>query len=83
MSTLIAVYSGTQCIGRCDAHCYDAVHPHCDCICGGKNHGVGKKKAEGNTLEYCEQWIERYCKEKNIQGGVGEVNPDLFQMKLF
>jgi hypothetical protein len=83
MSTLIAVYKGSVCVGRCDANCYDAKHPHCDCICGGKNHGAGQKKAEANTREYCEKWIERYISEKGIEGGTGQVNPDLFQMKLF
>ena len=34
---------------RCDARCYDAKGPHCDCICGGKNHGAGLKQAQENT----------------------------------
>jgi hypothetical protein len=28
-------------IGRCDARCYNAKHPKCDCVCGGVNHGRG------------------------------------------
>lgn len=83
MSTLIAVYSGDKCVGRCDAHCYDAIHPQCDCVCGGKNHGVGQKKAEENTREYCEEWIEQYKKAKDIKDGKGKVNGDLFQISLF
>lgn len=26
---------------RCDARCYDAVRPECDCLCRGANHGRG------------------------------------------
>lgn len=83
MSTLIAVYNSDGCVGRCDAKCYEATTPHCDCICGGKNHGAGKQQAEENTRQYCNEMIEKYVKDKNIIDGKGEVNPDLFQMKLF
>lgn len=85
MCTLIAVYNSDGCVGRCDAKCYDATSPicTCDCICGGRNHGAGQTRAEENTREYCEEWIERYKKERGIKDGKGEVNPDLFQMKLF
>jgi len=36
--------------GRCDAKCYEAEHPECDCCCGGVNHGVGFRQAAKNTL---------------------------------
>jgi hypothetical protein len=29
--TLIAVYTSEGCIGRCDARCYEAQAPACDC----------------------------------------------------
>lgn len=45
MTTLLAVYTKEGCIGRCDAKCYDANSPECDCICGGVNHGVGLRTA--------------------------------------
>jgi hypothetical protein len=70
MAVLIAVYdrSGAdgkpKCIGRCDARCYNAINPGCDCICNGKNHGGGLKQAIENTAKEAEQWIERYI-EKN------------------
>jgi len=32
-------------IRRCTAKCYNAKKPKCRCICGGKNHGVGLRKA--------------------------------------
>lgn len=35
---------------RCDARCYNAKGHKCTCICGGKNHGAGKKKALENAF---------------------------------
>lgn len=55
MTTLIAVYNSEGCVGRCDARCYEARHPHCDCICGGANHGAGINKATENTREMAEE----------------------------
>jgi hypothetical protein len=51
MTTVIAVYSSEGCVGRCDARCHEAVKHDCDCICGGKNHGVGVKQAIANNHE--------------------------------
>ncbi len=34
---------------KCDATCYNARAPKCCCICGGKNHGVGRDKAVDNN----------------------------------
>ena len=51
MTTLIASYNSDGCVGRCDAKCYDATTPECDCICGGVNHGAGKQAAMDNTRE--------------------------------
>lgn len=48
MSTLIYVGNSSGCVGRCDAKCYDARTPDCDCICGGKNHGAGRQQAQQN-----------------------------------
>ena len=45
MATAIAVYSSDGCEGRCDARCHDATTPDCDCICGGRLHGVGAANA--------------------------------------
>ena len=55
MSTLIAVYNRSgECVGRCDERCYNAKHPKCECICGGRNHGVGLLQALQNNLELIE-----------------------------
>lgn len=58
MTTLIAIYNSDGCVGRCDAKCYDATHPDCDCICGGLNHGAGRKRAAENTRELARQWVK-------------------------
>lgn len=62
--TLTAVYKANgRCIGRCDARCYLAVGGVCECICGGRNHGVGLAKALDNTREQCDQWVAEACHE--------------------
>jgi hypothetical protein len=63
MTTLIASYDNYGCTGRCDAKCYNAEGPECDCICGGMNHGAGLQKAIENTQRYTELWIEEYAKK--------------------
>jgi len=64
--TLIAVYNSDGCVGRCDARCYEAVEPSCDCICGGRNHGAGLQQASDNTHELAEAWIEEYAKKNEL-----------------
>jgi len=49
MATLIQLHNPFGPIGRCDARCYNATHPRCDCVCGRRNHGVGYKNALQNT----------------------------------
>ena len=62
--TLISVHNSDGCVGRCDARCYNATHPHCDCICGGKNHGVGPQQAELNTREMTEELTKKIREQK-------------------
>lgn len=45
---------------RCDGRCYDAKGPHCDCVCGGRNHGVGLQQAQENTREYAREILEAW-----------------------
>ncbi len=66
MTTLIAVYNSEGCVGRCDARCYEASEPDCNCICGGRNHGAGLEQAVDNTRELAEQWLEAYAKEHGL-----------------
>jgi len=35
---------------KCDARCFNAKSGGCDCICGGRNHGVGLEKALDNIF---------------------------------
>ncbi len=65
MTTLIAVYNSEGCVGRCDAKCYEAEHPECECICGGLNHGTGLVRAQDNTM----RWL--------IEESEAAGNPDL------
>lgn len=73
MTILIAVYDNDGCQGRCDAHCYEAREPHCDCICGGRNHGAGLERAVDNTREFAEEWMETYTKTHPIETPRWEV----------
>ena len=59
MVTLISYYSSGGDQGRCDAKCYLASEPECDCICGGRNHGAGLAQAEENTRELAASWVEQ------------------------
>ena len=81
MTTLIAVYNSDGLVGRCDAKCYNANSPDCDCICGGCNHGAGLQKAIDNTQELAEQWLQDYAKEKGLESWRAEV-PALAPMQL-
>jgi len=69
VTTLISVYNSEGCIGRCDARCHEATQPECDCICGGKNHGMGARQAWENTRVMAEQWIEKYQQEHPFNAG--------------
>ena len=58
MTTLISYQSSGGDQGRCDAKCYEAREPDCDCICGGRNHGAGLEQATVNTRDLAEGWVE-------------------------
>lgn len=77
MATLIAVYTSSGCVGRCDAKCHDAQSPECDCVCGGANHGVGIDQAIKNTRELADLWIPEYAEKKELTGYRALVNRDL------
>lgn len=52
------------------------------CICGGKNHGAGRKKAEANTREMFDEWLERYGVEFD-RADVPALKEEPEQPKLF
>jgi len=55
--TLISWSTSGGSQGRCDAKCYEAREPDCDCVCGGRNHGKGLQRAIENTTRLAEGWI--------------------------
>src|SRR5437764_863340 len=59
MSTLIASGSSGKSRRICNAKCYNAKGPDCDCMCGGVNHGVGEMQARENCRSMGVMWIER------------------------
>lgn len=59
MTTLLTQKVGQDNERRCDAKCYDAKHPSCDCICGGRNHGCGEQQAMDNVREMFTEWADR------------------------
>lgn len=75
MTTLIHAQGAGA--GRCDAKCYDAQGPDCDCVCGGMNHGAGIKGASDYTREYCETKLDE------IEKRGGWIAPELRQGNLF
>ena len=81
MVTLIEFRNGRGVIGRCDAKCYTAQHPDCDCICGGRNHGTGLQRDIENTRELAEGWLER-CRAAHPDA-CAEVAGAVRQIDLF
>jgi len=59
MSTLIASGSSGKLRRACNAKCYLAKGPECDCMCGGVNHGVGEMQARQNCRAMGVSWIAR------------------------
>ena len=82
MATIYAVYNSDGCVGRCDARCYDAKGPDCNCICGGANHGVGEKIAREDCSELSDDELKA-----DLQGLYGfgplRVFRQLDQLLLF
>jgi hypothetical protein len=85
MACLIYARNSSGCTGKCDANCYDATSPFCDCICRGMNHGAGKQQATENTAKYAEEWIEMYKAERPGEKDLKLVvnKKEVYQMKLF
>lgn len=80
MATLISYQSSGGEQGRCDAKCYDAQHPGCECICNGMNHGAGGEAATENTRELAEGWIEQ-SGATNVQLATEVMHEPLFALE--
>ena len=74
--TLIHVGNSSGNVGRCDAKCYNAQDEHCDCVCGGANHGKGLKKAMENTRKHAEKILAAHPDAKPF------LDSELFQEQL-
>jgi len=84
MTALIAISTRQGCVGRCDAKCYNSKNSKCNCICGGKNHGVGRIEAADNTRQLAEKWIAEYKERKNLKEVEVRINrPLVDQLSLF
>lgn len=78
MTTLIAVYNSDGCVGRCDAKCYLASEPDCECICGGVNHGAGLQRARNQTAELARDWVKEYAARRGLSEYEARVQAELF-----
>jgi hypothetical protein len=81
--TLIAVYTSEGCIGRCDAKCYTATEPACDCVCRGAKHGRGIAQAIDHTRQMAEAWVEKYAGEHGLHEYRSEIGQAVTQLGLF
>lgn len=50
MATLMT-WSNSRGTRRCDAKCYGATTASCECICGGRYHGIGAQAAQERLHE--------------------------------
>lgn len=50
MTNVLQAHNTAGFARRCNATCYNAKTPTCNCICGGRNHGVGLQQAVANNL---------------------------------
>jgi len=71
MSILIEAHrSDGTLIGRCDHLCYNGHGPRCKCICGGRNHGVGKNQAIRNNTLQAEQVALMIARKTDLEARV-------------
>ena len=54
---------------KCDEKCYDAKHIGCNCICGGKNHGLGLQHALDTAQELVAE-LNSKVRQLNIEAAV-------------
>ncbi len=87
MATLLSYNSSGGDSGRCDAKCYDATSAPCDCICGGRNHGVGETRAIEQTVAAARSMLEEHSHKTGrpvyeyMIGGESERQVSLFEPK--
>lgn len=65
MATLLTV-GNSEGERRCDAKCYDAKAPGCECCCGGANHGKGRAAAQANVEALARQSLARMAADGSM-----------------
>jgi hypothetical protein len=79
MTTLIAVYTSDGLVGLCDAKCYEATQPTCECSCGGRNHGAGIQMAIDHTRHMAQQWITANAQKEGLKSFTTEIHAECQQ----
>lgn len=87
MTTVLAVYNSEGCVGRCDAKCHEATTRECDCICGGRNHGIGVRRALDQTRADIERMagpdaLARFESHHRVGATRVEAGADVVQLNL-
>jgi hypothetical protein len=85
MSTLLIVRNiAGEILRKCDALCYNGKGTHCDCCCGGRNHGVGLARARRNLKDFAHAAMIPYLPyEHERQEYLEVVQAPMQQMSLF
>lgn len=58
MPTVIIATDGSGKQRRCDAKCHDARGEKCNCVCEGRNHGLGLQHALDKTHAWVIEMLE-------------------------
>ena len=58
MTALFTIWTNDGRRQSCDETCYNAGDAHCRCVCGGRNHGVGIRRAAQQTVRFLPAWVE-------------------------
>lgn len=78
MPTLIEAWtSNGTLIGRCDATCYNSAGKRCTCICGGRNHGMGRSWATANNTLQAEQVALAIARRTDLEATITRLAPDI------
>lgn len=83
MTVLFTVHNADGPAGRCDQTCYDAKQPSCECVCRGKNHGVGIRRAEINSRELVAAWADIGARLGGLPFSRVEAGPAVAHDSLF
>lgn len=87
MSTILVLRDTKgKVLSRCNEKCYDALTIGCDCVCKGRNHGVGEKKAIANLSDFVTGFQVAYLMANDERQTIlsrGRLYPEQKQLTLF